>query len=227
MDTLLSHWSIEHRVENGEFVLRRSKLRIRLPPVNEDIAYLLGFLCGDGCLVKPQPRRCGGFRFKVSICFSGSEKGRAQARHICDIFKRWFNCVPVVLNKKREGRKDWSEVEVNSAVVYAYFCLLGLPVGEKYGKLGVPPAVFTEPLFRKFLHGLIDSDGYKAKDHRIFIVQKDGDFLDQVRKLCLMLLNVRFSVPKPNSKKVGDKIYTWYYIQTFKADPWESGIYNT
>ncbi len=169
----------------------------------------------------------GGVRFKISICFSGSEKGRAQARHIYSIFKRLFNYEPKVYNKQRRGRKDWLEVEVNSAVIYAYFHFLGLPIGKKYGKLNVPSVVLTENLFRKFLQGLIDSDGYIAKDHRIIIVQKDRKFLNQVRELCSELLNVRFSVPGPNSKKVGNKTYTWYYIQTFKADDWESGIYKT
>lgn len=43
------------------------------------------------------------------------------------------------------------------------------------------------------------------------------NFLDQVGKLSLKFLNVKFSIPRPNSKKVGNKTYTWYYIQTFEA----------
>ncbi len=216
---LIDGWNIEHRIEHDKFVLRRSRLRVRLPPINEDIAYLLGFLCGDGCLVKPLPRkRIGGFRFKINICFSGSEKGRAQAWHICTIFKRCFHYEPRVFNKKREGRKDWLEVEINSAVIYAYFYLLGLPIGEKYGKLKVPSAVFTETLFKKFLQGLIDSDGYIGRRHRVVIVQKDMNFLGQVRELSLKFLNVKFSIPQPNSKKVGDQTYTWYYILTSQAE---------
>ena len=212
--TLLNRWNIEHRIENGEFILRRSKLRICIPHINEDIAYLLGFFCGDGSIAKPQPRKRGGARLKLSICFSGSEKGRVQARYICTIFKKFFDYEPIVFNKKRKGRKDWLEVEVNSAVIYAYFCTLGLPIGEKYGKLKVPSVVFTEILFKKFLQGLIDSDGHVRKDRRIVLVQKDINFLNQVRKLCSKFLNVRFSVPRPNSKKIGDRIYTWYYILT-------------
>lgn len=224
---LLDSWNVKHRIEHDEFVLKRSKLRIRLPPINEDLAYLLGFLCGDGCLGKPQPRKEGGARLKISTCFSGSKRGRAQAQYICDIFERCFHYVPRVRYRKRKWRKDWLEVEINSAVIYAYFHFLGLPIGKKYGKLNVPSVVLTENLFRKFLQGLIDSDGYIAKNHRIIIVQKDRKFLNQVKELCSELLNVRFSVPGPNSKKVGNKTYTWYYIQTFKADDWESGIYKT
>jgi len=214
---LLDGWNIRHRIERDEFVLERSKLRICIPSINEDLAYLLGFFCGDGCLAKPQPRKKGGVRFKIIICFSGSEKGRAQARHICDIFERYFYYVPRVRHRKRKLRKDWFEVEINSAVIYAYFCRLGLPIGRKYGKLRVPSVVHTEALFKKFLRGLIDSDGYIRKDHRVVIVQKDMNFLDQVGKLSLKFLNVKFSIPRPNSKKVGNKTYTWYYIQTFKA----------
>ena len=215
---MLDSWNVKHRIEHDAFVLKRSKLRIPLPPINKDIAYLLGFLCGDGCLGKPQPRKRGGARFKISICFSGSERGRAQAQHICAIFKKFFHYEPRVFNKKRKGRKDWLEVEINSAVIYFYFCNLGLPIGRKYGKLRVPSVVFTEILFKKFLRGLIDSDGYIRKDGRVMIVQKDINFLDQVRKLCLKFLNLKFSIPRPNSKKVGNKTYTWYYILTFGAE---------
>ena len=190
-------------------------MRIRLPPINEDLAYLLGFLCGDGCLGKPQPRnRIRGFRFKVTTCFSGSERGRAQAKNIYTIFKRLFNYEPRMFNRKRKGRKDWLEVEINSVVIYAYLTILGLPIGEKYGKLKVPSVVLKENLFKKFLQGLIDSDGYVRKDHRVVIVQKDRNFLDQVRGACLRFLDIKFSVPRPNSKRVGDKTYTWYYILT-------------
>jgi hypothetical protein len=138
-------------------------LRIRLPPTSENLAYLLGFHCGDGSLGKPQPRERRGFRFKISACFSGSERGRIQAKCFCDIFKRLFNYDPIVFNKKRKGRKSWLEVEINSAVIHAYFCLLGLPIGEKYGKLKVQSVVFTETLFKEFLRGLIDSDGHVGK----------------------------------------------------------------
>ena len=190
-------------------------MRICLPQTDEDIAYLLGFLCGDGCLGKPQPRnRISGFRFKINICFSGSERGRTQAKNIYTIFKRLFDYEPRVFERKRKGRKDWLEVEINSVVIYAYFILLGLPMGEKYGKLNVPSVVLTETLFKKFLQGLTDSDGHVRKDHRVVIVQKDKNFLDQVRETCLRFLDIKFSVPRPNIKRVGDKTYTWYYIVT-------------
>jgi len=212
--TLLNSWNIEHRIEHSKFVLKRSRLRVCLPAINKDLAYLLGFICGDGCLVKPQPRKKGGYRFKVSICFSGSKKGKAQARYICDIIRKYFNYEARVFIKKRKGGKDWLDVEVNSVVIYAYFYHLGLPVGEKYGKLNVPSAVFTETLFKKFLQGLINSDGHVRRDRRIVLVQKDINFLNQVRKLCSKFLNIKFSVPRPNIKKVGDRTYTWYYILT-------------
>ncbi|MEA1904941.1 MAG: LAGLIDADG family homing endonuclease [Candidatus Hadarchaeota archaeon] len=215
---LLDSCDIEHRIEHDEFVLRRSKLRICLPPVDEELAYLLGFLCGDGCLKKPQPRKMGGARFKITLCFSGSERGKMHAQCICEIFKKYFHYVPRMYNKGRKGRKDWLEVEINSVVTYAYFYQLGLPVGRKYGKLRVPSVVFTKTLFREFLRGLIDSDGHIAEDRRIVIVQKDMNFLVQVRELCLRLFNAKFSIPRPNSKKIGNRTYTWYYIQTFETN---------
>lgn len=214
---LLDSWNVKHRIKHDEFVLKRSGLRVCIPPINEDIAYLLGFYCGDGCLKKPQPRKEGGLGFKISISFCGSEKGKTQAWSICDIFEKYFHYTPRVRIWKREGRKDWLEVEINGAVTYAYFCCLGLPIGEKYGRLKVPSVVCTKSLFKKFLKGLIDSDGYIGKRNKVVIVQKDKNFLSQVRELSLEFFNVQFSIPRPNRKKVGDRTYTWYYIQTSKV----------
>lgn len=47
--------------------------------------------------------------------------------------------------------------------------------------------------------------GTLEKKRRVVIVQKDMNFLHQVRELSMKFLNVKFSIPKPNSKKVGDK----------------------
>lgn len=93
-----------------------------------------------------------------------------------------------------------------------------MPIGKKCGKLKVPSAVFTKNLFKKFLQGLIDSDGHIKENRRIVIVQKDMNFLDQVRELSSKFLNVKFSVPRPNTNKVGNKIFTWYYIQSKSSD---------
>jgi len=40
----------------------------------------------------------------------------------------------------------------------------------------------------------------------VVIVQKDKVFLNQVRKLSLKLLNIKFTLPKANIKKVAGKI---------------------
>lgn len=224
---ILDSWNIEHRIENSVFILNNSKLRIAIPQVNEDIAYLLGYLCGDGHLAKPQPRKRGGNRLKISICFSGSKKGEVQAQNICNIVKRYFHYEPRVYNRKREGRKDWLRVDINSAVIYAYFYQLGLPVGKKYGKLKVPSAVYTEALFEKFLQGLIDSDGHVQKDRdRTIIVQRDMEFLDQIRRLSSKFLNVEFSIPRQNNKKIDSRTYTWYYIITYEAERFDDAEFS-
>lgn len=209
---LLDSWGIKYRIENEKLIVRGSKWKINVPPVNEELAYLLGFICGDGCLVKPQPRKTGGNRLRVSICFSGSAKGKTQAQYICEIVEKIFYCEPRVHNRHRKNRKDWQEVDVNSTVIYAYLCYLGLPVGEKYGKLKVPSVVHSESLFKKFLNGLIDADGYVSRKGKVWIVQKDLNFLHQIRDLSLKFLKVNFSPPRPNSKIANGKTYTWYYI---------------
>jgi len=225
--SFLDNLGIRHRMEQDKFILKGSGSRIRIPPVNEDIAYALGYVCGDGCLSSPQPRKNkGGFRFKIAICFSSSEKGKSRAMEISKIFRQHFNYAPRLIKIKGKGRQDWFSMEITSAVIYAYFFQLGLPVGTKYGKLNVPPAVLKKRLFKEFLRGLIDSDGHIGKDGRIWIVQKDSIFRNKVRELSLQFLNIRFSNPRPNTKRVGDRIYTWYYMMTFMADKVSPSIFT-
>jgi len=155
---LLNKWRIEYRInKRNEFIVKRSKHKISIVPIGEDLAYLLGILCGDGCLKTPQPRKCGGVRFTIAIYTSNSVDGKTRARYICKLFKNNFGYAPKIFKQEKVG-KSWLEIRINSVVIYAYFVTLGLPIGKKYGKLKVPPVVRGKKFFRRFLCGLIDSD---------------------------------------------------------------------
>ena len=209
---LLKSWSIEFKIGiHDEFFVRGSKHRILLPPVNEDIAYLLGILSGDGCLKTPKPRRCGGNRFTIAIFMPNTIEGEAQAKRISELVSSNFNYELKIYKGIKIG-KSWLDLRINSVVIYAYFYGLGLPIGRKYGKLRVPALVHGR-LFKQFLHGLIDSDGHLAKSWLV-IVQKDKRFLDEVRKLSSKFLGLEFTRLKPNVKKASGKIYKWYYIRS-------------
>ena len=210
---LLEKWNIQYRIDNdGRFVVKRSRHRLFIPPVGEDLAYLLGIICGDGCLRTPQPRKCGGARFTAIIYMPNSINGRIQADHMCKLFEKNFGYTPNVATLERPG-KSWLEIRTNSVVIYAYLVSLGLPIGKKYGKLKVPLVVHKKNLFRRFLCGLIDSDGHLTKSELV-IVQKDRGFLDKVRRLSLKFLGIKFTPPKPNIKTVVGKVYTWYYMRS-------------
>ena len=116
------------------------------------------------------------------------------------------------MNWRVKGKRNWIEVNINSMALYAYFHALGFPIGEKYGKLRIPTIVQNCHLFKHFLRGLIDSDGHVAENRRLTIVQKDAGFLDQVKEASLKYLGIQFSSPKPNTKTLNGKTYTWYYI---------------
>jgi len=213
---LLDDWKVGYTIKNGLLVVKRSKWKVAFPPINEELAYLLGILYGDGCLTKPQLRKTGGYRRKIVISFSSREKERAE--YICSIFRKHFHCEPRFTNWKARGKKDWIEVVVNSIALYAYFCVLGFPTGEKYGKLELPPIVQNCYLFKHFLMGLIDSDGHITENRRLTIVQKDAEFLAQIKKASLKYLGIQFSSPKPNSKTLNGKTYTWYYIYYYSKN---------
>ena len=210
---LLDVWNIQYRIDNNNrFVVKRSKRKLLVPLVGEDIAHVLGIICGDGCLKTPQPRKCGGDRFTVMIYMPNSINGKMQAKYICELFEKNFGYMPSVTKRER-ANKSWLEIQVNSVVIYAYFVSLGLPIGKKYGKIKVPLVVHEKKLFRRFLCGLIDSDGHFTKSELV-IVQKDRVFLDQVVRLSLKFLSIKFTLPKANIKRVAGKIYKWYYTRS-------------
>jgi hypothetical protein len=207
---LLDDWRVGYTIKDGLLAVKRSKWKVAFPQINEELAYLLGILYGDGCLTKPQLRKTGGYRRKIVISFSSKEKERAE--YICSIFRKHFHCEPRFTDWKARGKKDWIEVVINSTALYAYFCVLGFPIGEKYGKLELPPIIQKRDLFKHFLMGLIDSDGHIIENRRLTIVQKDARFLAQVREASFRYLGIQFSSPKPNSKTLNGKTCTWYYI---------------
>ncbi len=209
---LLNTWGVRYGVNNNKFIVKRSKYKIPIPPITEDIAYVLGIICGDGCLKTPQPRKCGGARFTIAIYLPDSIDGKTQSEYICELFRKNFGYTPRVFKQEKVGKR-WLEIRVNSVVIYAYLVCLGLPIGKKYGKLKVPAVVYEKKLFGRFLQGLVDSDGHFTRSELV-IVQKDEIFLNQIVKASFKFLGIKFTPPKANTKEVAGKLYKWYYIRS-------------
>lgn len=182
----LSEFKIFHKIENKIIITKRSKSKI--PKMNEDIAYLIGVITGDGSLIR-SIRKKGGFHYILQIT-SGS---KSYLEYLNSLFKNYFNISGNIIKDKRK-RKTFN-LRIQNAVVFWYFFLIGLPIGKKRN-IALPKYLINNKLKLNYLSGLIDTDGNIAHK-RIQLKQKDNIFLENVSKE-LNKLNLNCSIPKVN-----------------------------
>lgn len=189
---------IWHKVE-GRFIKTRRK-RVKIPEVNEEVAYLTGAITGDGTITTCK-RKKGGHHYLIRIV------GRKEyLSHLTVFLDTLFEYKPRVLKDKR--KRNCYLINISCAALYAYFVQLGLPVGKK-NNLSVPnPIATTRSLFRNYMLGLIDTDGYIDR-HRVQLKQREKKFLIELVKLLEKKLNVKANHPKINY--TNSKPY--YYIR--------------
>lgn len=209
---LLSKNKIEHRVIGDSILVRRGK-KVRIPQeIDKDVAYLCGVICGDGCLDKPsEKKKDGKFRYRIQITIGNDE----HLVYIKNKIKEKFDYEPVIFIRKDEKCKD---IYIESSVIYFYFVYLGLPVGEKFGKLSVPSKISeTKYLFSSFLSGLLDTDGSFVSS-RIYLSQKDVEFLKEIRQLIQKFYGIEIVVKLSPFRLSTGKVYPRHYIYIPKTE---------
>lgn len=176
---------------------------INLPfEINPDVAYLIGVIMGDGSIMTPIKRKKGGYYWKIQIT---SKKDYSDVAY--NLLWKIFGCKPSVFRDKR--KKDCWYVYLHSKEVHNYFTnVIGIPAGKKAGNMPwLKNCCVTKEIFRHFLAGLIDTDGYIGKKY-ISLVQKDKNFLEKMKSETADLLNINFTGPYVN-KKINGKILAW------------------
>ncbi|MFH1977756.1 MAG: LAGLIDADG family homing endonuclease [Candidatus Aenigmatarchaeota archaeon] len=185
--------------------LRSSKHRIIIPNIDENLAYLYGVICGDGCLNTPTKNKRGSYRFRVSISIQSIN----YVKTISQLIKNLFN-----LDTTQVFDKTKYALYINSGIVFSYFNLLGVPVGKKYFKMKIPKEIKQDKkLFLQFLAGLIDTDG--SVSSIIYLSQKDTNFLNEIlktSKIFGLVVDLKYS-----PFYIDGEIYHRYYLK-FKKD---------
>jgi len=104
-----------------------------------------------------------------------------------------------ILQKDRRKNDCWN-VCINSLIIHRYFNrVIGIPVGRKAGNMPwLSNFSISRDVFRNFLAGLIDTDGY-IKGY-INLTQKDRLFLERVKVASKKILNIDFKGPYVNKK---------------------------
>lgn len=129
---------------------------LRLPPiVSEDLAYISGFLAGDGSIYTRRDK-CA-----YIIKCVGDPKSEREYYHniIAPIFKRLFN---LNLNiKTQDGGETYGFVLYSKGLLNYLTRNIGLPCGKKYESLRIPVIFKNKKEFLiQFIKGLADTDFY-------------------------------------------------------------------
>jgi radical SAM superfamily enzyme YgiQ (UPF0313 family)/intein/homing endonuclease len=156
------------KIPSGGF---RSK-EILLPEVlDEDLAWLIGFVIGDGCLPKDG-------RPQIHVCVTNDIEDK-----LTRIVKEKFSLDIRVYDSKATGqmRHGW----INSRRVYEFFVqTLGISPAKKHR---VPDVIRISPapVILAFLEGLWDADGY-VTDRQNYLTTADSELAREVAMLVLM-----------------------------------------
>jgi hypothetical protein len=141
----LSQAHVWHKTHDN--MIRTKRADIKIPDVNEKVAYLAGVIAGDGNL-NTCTREKGGFYYRVNIVGHKEDLER-----LITIINEAFNYKPKVFKDKRKTNCYFINIPV--AAIYFYFIKLGFPTGKKRN-LHVPQIIAQNvELFRHYMLGLV------------------------------------------------------------------------
>lgn len=132
--------------------------KVRLPlEVNEDLAYFLGILAGDGHISNPKPHQARWWI--IQMCEDALE---FQSLVYIPLVERLFCYTPKIhVNKRTDGRRN-VYTRINSFVIILYLTnVLGIRSGYKTDIVDMPVCILhsEEKIRLAFVRGLFDTDG--------------------------------------------------------------------
>jgi intein/homing endonuclease len=179
--------NVWHKIEKDFICTRRTHTKI--PDVNNKIAYLAGVITGDGSLTICK-RKKGGYCYKINIVGQ-----KHEMENLVKLIKELFNYELKVFRDKR--KQNCYLINIYNAAIFAYFNKLGFLPGKKRN-IRVPQIIADTPsLFKYYMLGLIDTDGY-IDGKTVHLKQRDEAFLKQLVILLKKHFNINSSLPKVN-----------------------------
>lgn len=189
------------------FSVARGK-RVKLPRIiDSKLAYLLGFLLGDGCIKERTESLYGGKSNDYPISFAINDF-RFGKKIVCPYFQGIFGTnIPMYKLKNY----NCFEATTSSKVIYIFLNqVFEIPTGKKKGKLKIPTLINSSSRVIKthFVAGFFDADGnIYVKNKEISITQADKRFLTQLSSL-LETLGIQTRRIYTTNKELG----TTYYL---------------
>ena len=167
---------------------------VRLEALDEEVAYVLGLLTGDGCLT---------FRNRVILSSADPE--------IVEAFRRFAERLGLHVFRSGEAR-PYDHI-IASAQLYQLLLHLGLSAGKAAEKR-VPGAVLRAPreIVAAFLRGLFDTDGtVSGRDGYPSLCSSSAGLIDDVQ---LLLLDFGIlAATRLRRVRVGEGITTYHELE--------------
>lgn len=167
---ILTKRNIFHKIKKKKICTRRSKVKIP-HLINNDIAYLVGVIAGDGSLVISKRKR-GGFHYRISI-YANSEK---YLEYLGNLINEYFK-IKGRINKDKRKENAYSLI-IQNASVFWFFKILE----AKYNPTNkIPSFCKDEELFNHYLSGLIDTDGSVGiSKKRVQLKLKNNNIVEEI-----------------------------------------------
>jgi hypothetical protein len=163
-------------LNNARFGSKGSQANIRIPYLNKELAYLIGYLYGDGTLSL----------HKGSGRIEFYDSSKEFLMDISEIIKREFEYNNFKFMKDK--RSNCFILRINSILLLFLFNeLFEMPIGKKKGKLAIPELIKNPKYIKDFISGFFDAEGhiyYTPKyGYRITFTQNDKKILDEIKNV--------------------------------------------
>jgi len=203
----LSQAHVWYKIQDKSICTKRNCIKI--PEINDKVAYLAGVVAGDGNLNVCR-RKKGGYHYRVNIVGH-----KEDLEYLTTLLNDLFNYKPPVLRDKRKA--NCYLINIYSAAIFFYFVKLGFPAGKKRD-VSVPPRIAqNSTLFKHYILGLVDTDGSISKS-RIILKQREENFLKELVQLLEKHFSIKSNPPKVNYTKGKPFYYIRFPLSNLKTD---------
>jgi len=154
--------------------------KVKLPTqMTTDLAYLIGYTIGDGCLSGNNLIKRSQFRVRIA-----SDTKQFLEQTIDSLFTSLFSIKGKMYKISNSRCYEYS---IQSKVLYLFFNkICDIPIGKKKGKLIIPKIILrsSKKIKFAFVSGFFDADGcIYEKQKLINFAQADKGFLEELSDL--------------------------------------------
>ena len=169
---------------SNHFSTKRGK-KVKLPKsLTPNLAYLIGFISGDGSILDPikEKENTGDFEFRISLT---DENKYVLKYYINPYFKSLFGIEGRYYKYKNKNAYGYY---ISAKILFLFIHkICELPKGKKAGKLKIPKVILqsNNKIKAHYLAGFFDSDGFITVNKKIGfgLGKKERNLMEELKKL--------------------------------------------